>query len=403
MKYAIIIPDGAADTPLKELDGRTPLEAADTPNMDWIALNGRQGTARTVPEGFESGSDVATMSLLGYDPAVYHTGRAPLEAAAQNIPLSPADWVFRCNLVTVVDGIMKDHSAGGISNAEAQRLIADLRRHLQDKGFAEGLEFHYGVSYRNLLVDRADRPFDVTTRPPHEIPEEPVAHHLPRGKGADLLRQIMAESARLYPDHEINQVRRQTGLNPATQVWLWGQGHAPNLPRFVDRFNIRSGCMITGVDLLRGLAALLGWDVHEVEGMTSFHDTNYAGQGIETAAMLDRYDLVLSHVESPDEASHQADVKTKIEAIEAIDRHVVAPVLQKLKSFPEWRIMVLPDHPTNIATRKHGYDPTPFAMAGTRIRSLAPQTYSERHASESDLKIERGHELMEYFLRGGNA
>jgi 2,3-bisphosphoglycerate-independent phosphoglycerate mutase len=402
MKYAIIIPDGAADSPLEELGGRTPLEAADTPNMDWIALNGRQGLARTVPEGFESGSDVATMSLLGYDPAVYHTGRAPLEAAAQRIPLSPTDWVFRCNLVTVVDGIMKDHSAGGISNAEAQRLIADLRRLLREKNLAEGLEFHYGVSYRNLMIDRSDREYEVTTRPPHEIPEEPANHYLPRGKGADLLRRIMEESADLFAEHEVNQVRRQTGHNPATQVWLWGQGHAPYLPKFSERFNIGSGCMITGVDLLRGLAALLGWDVHEIEGMTSFHDTNYAGQGIETAAMLDRYDLVLSHIESPDEASHQADVKTKIEAIEAIDRHIVGPVLQKMKTFPEWRIMVLPDHPTNIATRKHGYDPTPFAMAGTRIRSLVPRTYSERHAREGDLKIEKGHELMEYFLKGGN-
>lgn len=402
MKYAIIIPDGAADEPLDELGGRTPIEAAHTPNMDWIALNGRQGVARTVPDGLESGSDVATMSLLGYDPAVYHTGRAPLEAAAQRIPLAPEDWVFRCNLVTVVDGIMKDHSAGGISNAESQRLIADLRRRLQDKGLSDGLEFHYGVSYRNLMVCRGEHDFDLKTSPPHEIPEQPIAHHLPKGKGADLLHKIMNESADLFANHEINQVRRQTGHNPATQVWLWGQGHAPTLRKFADRFKVKSGCMITGVDLLRGLAALIGWDVHEVEGMTSFHDTNYAGQGIETAAMLDKYDLVLSHIEAPDEASHQADVKTKVEAIEQIDRHIVGPVLQKLKTFPQWRIMVLPDHPTNIATRKHGYAPTPFAMAGARIRSLAPESYSERHAADADLKIDRGHELMEYFLHGGN-
>jgi 2,3-bisphosphoglycerate-independent phosphoglycerate mutase len=398
MKYAIIIPDGAADEPLEQLDGKTPLEAANTPNMDRIAVEGRQGTARTVPEGFESGSDVATMCLLGYDPKVYHTGRAPLEAAAQQIPLAPTDWVFRCNLVTVVDGIMKDHSAGGISNAEAQRLIADLARSLKLPGF----EFHYGVSYRNLLVYRGHEEFNLTTKPPHEIPDEPISKWLPKGTGSQILRQIMDRSREVFANHEINQVRTQTGHNPATQVWLWGQGHAPNMPTFRERFGVKSGCMITGVDLLRGLAVLLGWDVREVEGMTSFHDTNYAGQGLATAEALDKYDLVFSHIEAPDEASHQADWKTKVESIEHIDRHVVGPVLEKLQTFPEWRIMVLPDHPTNIATRKHGYAPTCFALAGTRIKGLKPAPYSERNSAASDLQIERGHELMEFFLHGGN-
>ncbi len=398
MKYAIIIPDGAADEPLAELGGKTPIEAARTPNMDWIAEHGRQGIVRTVPDRFESGSDVATMSLLGYDPAVYHTGRAPLEAAAQQIPLSPSDWVFRCNLVTVVDGVMKDHSAGGISNAEAQRLLADLKRSLNLPGF----EFYNGVSYRNLLVYRGAEAFELKTKPPHEIPEERISKFVPHGKGATILLQIMDRSAELFAEHEINQVRRETGMNPATQVWLWGQGHAPALPTFRERFNVATGCMITGVDLLRGLAALLNWDVREVEGMTSFHDTNYPGQGDATARMIDEYDLVLSHVEAPDEASHQADWKTKVEAIEHIDEFVVGPALRKLQTFSEWRVLVLPDHPTNIATRKHGYAPSPFAMAGTRVRSLLSRPYSEANAAASDLKIERGHELMEYFLRGGN-
>jgi 2,3-bisphosphoglycerate-independent phosphoglycerate mutase len=398
MKYAIIIPDGAADEPLKELGGKSPLEAADTPNMDAIARAGRIGTVRTIPDGFESGSDVATMCLLGYDPKEYHTGRAPLEAAAQRIPLSPTDWVFRCNLVTVVDGVMKDHSAGGISNAEAQKLIGDLSRRLRLPGF----EFHLGVSYRNLLVYRGHEEFNVTTKPPHEIPEEATAKWLPRGKGSEILNSIMRESAGLFAGHDVNEVRVQTGHNPATQVWLWGQGHAPNMPTFEQRFGVKSGCMITGVDLLRGLAVLLGWDVREVEGMTSFHDTNYAGQGVATAAALDDYDLVFSHIEAPDEASHQADWKTKVASIEAIDKHVVGPVLEKLKTYPEWRILVMPDHPTNIATRKHGYAPTLFAMSGTRVHAAIPRPYSEAAAKASDLHIEKGHELMEYFLRGGN-
>jgi 2,3-bisphosphoglycerate-independent phosphoglycerate mutase len=398
MKYAIIIPDGAADDPLKELDGKTPIEAASTPNMDAIAMEGRQGTVRTVPQGFESGSDVAIMTLLGYDPAKYHTGRAPLEAAAQRIPLSAKDWVFRCNLVTVIKGVMKDHSAGGITDAEARRLLDDLRKAIDLPGY----EFHYGVSYRNLLVYRGDQEFEVKTKPPHEIPEEPVEKYLPEGMGAMFLRQIMDKSAEIFEWHEVNQIRRETRKNPATQVWLWGQGHAPNMEKFADRFRVPSGCMITGVDLLRGLAVLLGWDVKEVPGMTSFHDTNYAGQGQTTADMLDTYDLVLSHIEAPDEVSHQADWKTKVEAIEHIDKHVVGPVLAKLRTFPEWRILVMPDHPTNIATRKHGYGWPPFCMAGTGVKSLGQKSYNERNAADGGVKLERGHELMEYFLRGGS-
>jgi 2,3-bisphosphoglycerate-independent phosphoglycerate mutase len=397
MKYAIIIPDGAADEPLKELGGKTPLEAAETPNMDRVAREGRQGIARTVPDGFESGSDVATMTLLGYDPNVYHTGRAPLEAAAQRIPLAPTDWVFRCNLVTVIDGVMKDHSAGGITDAEAKRLIADLSRALNLGGW----EFFTGVSYRNLLVYRGAEEFDVITRPPHEIPEEPIEKHLPKGVGSEILDRIMRRSAERFAEHEVNVARRKAGANPATQVWLWGQGHAPNMPTFKDRFGIANGAMITGVDLLRGLATLLGWENLKVDGMTSFHDTDYAGQGAATAEALDRFDLVLSHVESPDEASHQADWKTKVAAIEHIDKFVVGPVLDKLRTCPAWRLLVMPDHPTHIATRKHGYAPSPFAMAGTGVANLKPAAYSERNAAASGLNIERGHELMEYFLRGG--
>src|SRR5947208_535150 len=222
MKYAIIIPDGAADDPLKELGNKTPLEAAQTPNMDRIAREGRIGLVRTVPDGFESGSDVAIMSLLGYDPAKYHTGRAPLEAAAQSIPLSPSDWVFRCNLVTVVDGIMKDHSAGGIGDAEAQKLIRELARATNLPGF----EFYTGVSYRNLLVYRGTEEFDVTTKPPHEIPDQPADKYLPRGKGSEILREIIQVSRELFADLEIKLVRRETGHHPDTHAWIRRLYHA---------------------------------------------------------------------------------------------------------------------------------------------------------------------------------
>ncbi|MBC7785133.1 MAG: cofactor-independent phosphoglycerate mutase [Burkholderiales bacterium] len=393
MKYAILIPDGAADDPLPELDNRTPLEAANTPNMDEVARLGVLGTARTVPDGFESGSDVATMSLLGYDPAKYHTGRAPLEAAAQKIPLAPTDWVFRCNLVTVIDGIMKDHSAGGISDADARTMIHDLERAVQ----VPGLEFHTGVSYRNLLVYRGSENFELATRPPHEILDEMVSRHLPKGIGSDMLQSIMQHSQRVFAGHDVNRVRTATGHNPATQVWLWGQGHPPAIPKFADRFGVNHGAMITGVDLLRGLAVLLGWDVVEVPGMTSFHDTDYAGQGRATCAALDRFDIVVSHIESPDEASHQADWKTKVAAIEAIDEHVVGPVLDKLRSGDQWRLLVLPDHPTNIATRRHGYAPTLFAMCGIGLAPGGSTAYSEAQAVRGQT-ISEGHELMAAFL-----
>lgn len=395
MKYAIIIPDGAADDPLPQLGGRTPIEAAATPYMDEIARAGRQGLAGTIPDGFESGSDVAIMSLLGYDPAVYHTGRAPLEAAAQRIPLAPTDWVFRCNLVTVVNGVMKDHSAGGISDEEARTLLGVLAREITEPGF----ELFPGVSYRNLLVYRGQRPFNLKTTPPHEIPEQPAADYLPSGTGADVLLKIMDRSQELFADHPINRARRAAGKNQATQAWFWGQGHAPAMPKFADRFGISSGCMITGVDLLRGLANLLGWESLAVPGMTSFHDTDYAAQGRATAEALDRFDLVVSHVEAPDEASHQADWKTKVASIEAIDRHVVGPVLAKLRTFDRSRILVMPDHPTNIATRKHGAGPTPFAMAGTGIAPTG-LAYSERNAAGGQ-GFPRGHELMGHFLTEG--
>jgi 2,3-bisphosphoglycerate-independent phosphoglycerate mutase len=287
---------------------------------------------------------------------------------------------------------MKDHSAGGISDSDAAILIRDLARAVQ----VPGVEFFTGVSYRNLMAVRDGDFSQVKTVPPHEIPNEPIEPHLPSGRNSELLRSIMTQSARMFDAfHEVT--RRRVGVNPATQAWLWGQGKAASLAPFAERFGVASGCMITGVDLLRGLAKLIGWDVHDVAGMTSFHDTDYARQGAESAAMLDRYDFVLSHVESPDEASHQADVKTKIAAIEAIDRDVVGPVLARLKAGGEWRVLVLPDHPTNVATRKHGYAPTPFAMAGTGLAPSGATLYSEAQAKAGPA-FPKGHELMAAFL-----
>ncbi len=405
MKYAIVIPDGAADLPLDELGGVTPLEAADTPNLDRISLRGRQGTVATTPPGFSAGSDVCSMSLMGYSPARYHTGRAPLEAAALNVPATPDDWIFRCNLVTVdADGNMVDHSAGHIGSPEGKRLLADLRQAAHESlgQLVEKVRFLPGVSYRNIIVDSSGRDYrTLHTTPPHDIPGLPIEDHLPRGcESAQMLVGLINLSAELFAEHEVNQARRESGDRPATHAWPWGQGRTPVVPSFEERFGLR-GAMITAVDLLAGIARYIGFDRLYVPGITGLHDTNYVGKGKKGCEALETYDLVCVHVEAPDEASHQADFETKVAAIEAIDRHVIGPLLTRLEEFEEWRILVLPDHYTLCSTRKHDPTPVPFAMAGTRVTSVLQDPFSEANAREADLHIEQGHDLMEYFLFGG--
>ncbi len=403
MKYAIIIPDGAADYPLEALDGKTPFEVARKPHTDTISSEGRQGTVATTPEGYSAGSDVCSMSLLGYDPNVYHPGRAPLEAAAMGIPMKPGEWVFRCNLVTVLDGIMTDHSAGHISSAEGKRLLADFAAYVRENDPEGTLNFYPGVSYRNIMVDRSERQYgELNSVPPHDVPGEPMKKHLPKGgPHAALIQQLILDSEKLFASHEINVTRREMGESPATHVWLWGQGTPRHIDSFQKRFGLR-GAMITAVDLLAGIAALIGWDRLPVPGITGYHDTDYAAKGRWACEALDRYDIVCVHVEAPDEASHQADAATKVASIESIDKHIVGPVLDKLKSFGEgWRVLYLPDHYTRVETRKHDGTPPPFCMAGTNIHAVLKRPFNEANADESDLHIDFGHELMEFFLRSG--
>lgn len=403
MKYAIIIPDGAADVPLNELDGKTPFEVAHKPHTDRIAMIGRQGTVRTTPDGFSAGSDVCSMSLLGYDPHRYHTGRAPIEAAAMGVQSNPGDWIFRCNLVTVIDGVMTDHSAGHITNPEGRRLLDDFVQTIAREHVADHLTFHPGVSYRNLMVDRSGRSYgELTSTPPHDIPGEPIKKYLPRGgPNAALIQQLIARSAELFADHEVNITRREMGESPATHIWLWGQGEKPVFESFEHRFGLH-GAMITAVDLLAGIAALIGWDRLHVPGITGYHNTDYAAKGRYACDALDHYDLVCVHVEAPDEASHQADAATKVASIEAIDKHIVGPVLDKLSTYADgWRILYLPDHYTRVDNRKHDPTPPPFCMAGLNVAGVVERPFTEANAHESDLHIEFGHELMEYFLRSG--
>ncbi|MEM7626260.1 MAG: cofactor-independent phosphoglycerate mutase [Planctomycetota bacterium] len=408
MKYVIIIPDGAADQPLAELGDQTPFEAADTPNLDALAEVGRQGTAATTPADMPCGSDVCTMSLLGYDPRKYHKGRAPLEAAALGIDMSPEDWIFRVNLVTVIDGKMQDHSAGHISSTESRRLLGEFaeRVHL------DGVSLYPGVSYRNILVDRSrdegdDRDWsELVTTPPHDIPGEPIRKHLPvGGPHAKLLEQFIAESEVFLAEHEINLTRTEIGELPATHFWPWGQGQRPVMPSFEERFGFR-GAMITAVDLLAGISAFIGWDRLDVPGQTSYHDNDYAATGQYGIKALDDYDVVCVHVEAPDEAAHAADPATKVASVAAIDDLVVGPIHEALAQREAelgepWRMLVLPDHYTLVNTRKHDPTPVPFLMAGHKVNTVLKRPFSEAHAHASDLHIAHGHELMEYFLRSG--
>lgn len=400
MKYVIIIPDGAADHPLEELDGRTPFEVASKPHTDRLSIEGRQGTVATTPQGLPCGSDVCCMSLLGYDPLKYHRGRAPLEAAALGIALRQTDWVFRVNLITVIDGKMQDHSAGHITSDESKRLLLDFAKQID----LPGMTLYPGVSYRNIMVDSSpERDWKkLRTTPPHDVPGETIRKHLPSGTPhADMLRELIARSEAFLADHEINQTRCELGDFPASHLWPWGQGQKPTAASFRSRFNV-SGAMITAVDLLAGIAELIGWDRLDVPGQTSYHDTDYAAAGSHAIEALEMYDLVCVHIESPDEAAHAADAVTKTQAIEAIDQQVVGPIHQALANRgPDYRILYLPDHYTAVSTRKHDPTPVPFAICGERVNSVLKRPFTEQNANNSDLQIQFGHELIEYFLFSG--
>jgi len=392
-KYVIIVPDGAADEPIEQLGNKTAIEAAATPNMDRISRQGLQGTARTIPEGMEAGSDVAQMSLLGYDPRQYYRGRAPIEAVARNIELSEDDWVFRCNLVTIADDKMTDHSAGGISTEEATQFIKELNEHLGNKQ----RQFYCGVSYRHLLVFKGID-FDVQTYPPHDYIGTPKDKLLPRGKNAGLLIELMARSHQLFANHEINRVRADLGENQASSIWLWGQGKKTQMESFEKRFGLK-GALITAVDLARGLSKLIGFELIEVPGATGFVDTNYQGKAAAAIEALEKYDLVFVHIEAPDEASHSGNVEMKVKAIEQIDKLIIGPVFKALERYENGRILVAPDHPTPIRTCAHSAEAIPFAMAGAGVGSTFEADFSESNAAKSGLKIENGFELMEYFLK----
>jgi 2,3-bisphosphoglycerate-independent phosphoglycerate mutase len=402
MKYVIVIPDGCADEPVAELGNLTPLQAAKLPNMDRVAKAGVVGLSNNVPPSLTPASDVATLSLFGYDPLKVYTGRAPLETAAMGIHLGPNDWAIRCNLVYVPDGTMKDFTAGHISSEDGAPLIKALQQELGGKEVGGGvLEFHPGVQYRNILVWRgksAASPLEgMKTQAPHDIPDKPVADYLPQGAGRDILVSLMEASKPILAAHPVNQRRVSEGKKPATQVWLWGQGKAPRMNSFRETYG-KTGAIISAVDLVRGVGVLLGWHRIDVPGATGYLDTNYANKGKYAVEALGAFDLVCVHVEAPDEASHEGKAAEKVKALEQIDEHIVGPLLDALPRYGEYRVLVEPDHRTTLRTRAHAHGAVAFTAAGAGIASDAAAKYDEPTAAGTGLAFDPGWHLMKWFL-----
>ena len=372
MKYAILVGDGMADFAIPELGGKTPLEYANTPNMDLIAREGIVGRVATVPDGLPAGSDVANLSLMGYDPAQFYSGRAPIEAASMGVALSPSDTAFRCNLITIRNGLMEDYSAGHIESGDAYELISLLDARLGNVS----IRFHPGVSYRHLLVI-ADFPGEgCICTPPHDISGRPAKPHLPSGPDGAILQSLMKRAHEVLRDASVNVRRTAAGKAPATDIWLWGQGRAVTLPLLSERYGL-SGSVISAVDLVRGLGVLAGLKIRLVEGATGYLGTNYAGKFAAAAAALDKEDFVYLHIEAPDETSHEGSLQKKIIAIEEFDKHIVGEMRRYWEIHENLRVLVAPDHATPISLKTHHAAPVPFAACGPGILPDETLTYGE--------------------------
>jgi 2,3-bisphosphoglycerate-independent phosphoglycerate mutase len=392
--YALLVGDGMADLPIPQLDNKTPLEYARTPNMDRIAALGRVGRVLTVPDGLAPGSDVANMSLLGYDPAAFYSGRAPIEAASLGIPLAPGDTAFRCNLVTLRDGLMDDYSAGHIETEDARAIIEELQGVLA----SDRVRLHPGVSYRHLLVIRDLEEGRLDCTPPHDISGRPFEPHLPKGAGAALVCNLMERAREALRASPTNAKRRASGKKPATDIWLWGQGRSIALPTLAERYGL-SGSVISAVDLVRGLGVLGGMKVRRVQGATGYLGTNYAGKVSAAREALSSENFVFLHVEAPDETSHEGSLEKKIQAIEEFDANVVGEMLRLLADMPGLRIMVAPDHATPVSTKTHHSMPVPFAVCGEGVNAGDALTYCERSA-EHATRLHTGASLFNEFIRG---
>ncbi len=400
MKYVIFLGDGMADYPCDALGGKTPLAVANKPNMDALCQAGETGLVKTVDESLSPGSDVANLSVMGYDPMKYYTGRSPLEALSIGVSLKDSDVTFRANVVTLsgeenfADKTMVDYSSGEITTQEAHQLIDYVKENLK----FDNICFYGGTSYRHLMVWDGGST-NVTLTPPHDISDKKITEYLPKGEGADIILKIMEESHKLLSNHPLNQDRIARGLNPANTLWIWGEGTKPMLDLFTDKYGI-TGTMISAVDLLKGIGTGTKMDVIEVEGATGNIDTNFDGKAeAAITALKNGTDFVYIHMEAPDECGHHGDLEGKIKSIELIDEKVVGPVVAYLKeSGEDFRILITPDHPTPIALKTHVRDAVPFTIYDSRKVMQGGLSYTEENAASTGLSIAPGYRLMQYFL-----
>jgi 2,3-bisphosphoglycerate-independent phosphoglycerate mutase len=382
MKYIVILGDGMADEPLVQLGGKTPLEYAKTPNMDRMAKNGACGMLRTIPDDFEAGSDIANMSILGYEPRKYYTGRGPLEAMSMGIDLGKDDIAYRCNLVTVQNSVMVDFSAGHISSSEGEALLSSLQQEIPE------VLFRAGISYRNLLVVR--RGNGSVSTPPHDIVGENISEHLPKGDDAALLLRCMEKSRKVFADHPVNIARRRSGKPPATGIWPWSGGHKPLFPRFEEKYGKKAG-MISAVDLLNGIARCAGMEIITVPGATGYLDTDYEAKGRFALDAIRHLDFLYLHIEAPDEAGHLGNIEEKVRAIERVDS-VVGMILDAFDGV----LAVLPDHPTPISVRTHTRDPVPFVIRGKGMDRT--EHFSEREARNGGFGMKNAVEFLNFLF-----
>ncbi len=402
-RYVVLLGDGMADRPLKELGGKTPLQAARTINMDKLASQGEAGSVRTIPEGFHPGSDIANLSIMGYDPKRYYSGRAPLEAASMDIRLKDNDVAYRCNLVTLKfskdkkNAVMEDYSAGHIETEEARILINDLNGYLNK----DDISFYPGVSYRHLMLWKAGE-VKAECIPPHDITGKEIGDYLPVGSGEEVLKELMIKSADFLHAHPINKERINRGLRPANSIWLWGQGKRPTMPTFKEKYGIE-GALISAVDLTKGIGIYAGFRIINVIGATGYLDTNYTGKAEAAIEALNDVDFVYLHVEAPDEAGHSGNYKDKIKAIEDFDGLVVGHVMKGLEGrFKDYRVLLLPDHATPIKVKTHTDEPVPFVIYNSRIKiNNEGVTFDESILKRKDIAVfEEGYKLMDYFIKG---
>lgn len=390
MKYIFLIIDGAAGHPLPEYGGKTSLEYASTPNIDFLAKEGEVGLTMNVPENMEPSSAIACMSLIGYDPKVYYSGRGPIEAVSMGIKLNPGDVAFRCNFVTVNNGLMQSYCAGQITDPEAASLINSLN----EANFDPSIKFYPGVSYRHIMVVKNGlHLLKASCTPPHDISDKPILSYRPTGSGSDFLNKIMVLSEELLANHPVNKNRVANSLLPATSVWLfWGGGSSTEMPPFLEKYGLRSS-LTSGVDLLRGLGYLTNMNILKINGVSGGLDNDYSAQIDGALASLTASDSVFIHVESPDESGHLGLFNEKVKAIESIDKLMVSKIIQYAKS-NDVRVLILPDHPTPVALKTHTSEPVPYLLWGKGVSSNNVLNYTEQSAKNSSIFYNKGHNLM---------